>query len=196
MKNTIGSIIPMLFMLSVITGPFLVIELITIPQGALTNSNQHLVDVLYSKTEINPIIKYSTYLGGSDADGALSGLLDSSNNPIIIGYTESSNFPATIGIAPTSGKNDIFITKFNGDNLSEIQFSSIIGGNGHDRMTYTFLDDNDNIYIAGWTDSLDFATPNAYDDSYNGGDYDGFVSKISANGTEIFTTYIGGQENP
>jgi hypothetical protein len=149
--------------------------------------------VTYSKTEENPIIKYSTFLGGSDDDGTLCGLLDSSNNPIIIGMTQSSDFPATIGTAPTSGNDDIFITKFNADNLSEILFSSIIGGNGYEWTESAVLDDEDNIYITGWTNSLDFATPDAYCDSYNGGTYDGFVSKISTNGTELFTTYIGGQ---
>ncbi len=193
MKNTIRSIIPALFVLTIFTGTFLVIEVISTPQGALTYSNQHLTDVGYSKTEENPIIKYSTYLGGSDGEAGFISLLDSSNNPIIVGYTKSSDFPTTIGTAPTSGIFDIFITKFNADNLTEILFSSIIGGSGEEIMWKALLDDEDNIYIAGWTSSSDFATPNAYDDSYNGGIYDGFVSKISPNGTEIFTTYIGGQ---
>ncbi len=194
MKTTIGSLIPVLFVLAVFTGPFLVIELVTIPQGALTSSNQHLADVVYLKAEENPIIKYSTYLGGSDGDPGTINLLDSSNNPIIIGMTKSSDFPVTIGTAPTSGIYDIFITKFNADNLSEILFSSILSGNDRDEAWYGFLDDDDNIYFAGCTSSTDFATPNAYDESYNGGEYDGFVSKISANGTELFTTYIGGQD--
>jgi len=192
MKNR--RILPILVILSVLTGSFLVIEVMMIPQGALTYNNQHMADMTYSEAEMNPIIKYSTYLGGSDNDAGAVSLLDSSNNPIIVGVTQSSSFPATIGTTPTNGKYDIFITKFNADNLTEILFSSIIGGSGEDWMWYASLDDDDNIYIAGYTSSTDFATANAYDESYNGGDSDGFVSKISTNGTELFTTYIGGKD--
>src|SRR5262249_20649256 len=50
----------------------------------------------YDKTRpliIDPIIVYSTYLGGSDLDEGFSIALDSSNNIYIAGITDSTNFP-------------------------------------------------------------------------------------------------------
>ena len=56
---------------------------------------------------------YSTYLGGSGADGGYGIALDASGNAYVTGATYSPNFPATPAAFQTtsSGQEDAFITK-------------------------------------------------------------------------------------
>lgn len=57
---------------------------------------------------------YSTFLGGSDFDGARGVAVDKRGNPILVGSTSSSNFPTTANAynQSRSGDDDGFIVKF------------------------------------------------------------------------------------
>jgi len=46
---------------------------------------------------IDPIIAYSTYLGGSSVDEALAVAVDNSGAVVVTGQTYSGDFPTTIG---------------------------------------------------------------------------------------------------
>jgi hypothetical protein len=56
------------------------------------------------------------------------------------------------------------------------------------------VDSAGNVYVTGETSSTDFPTTSgAYDIAYNGGTYDAFVAKLSADGsTLVYITYLGG----
>jgi hypothetical protein len=63
---------------------------------------------------IDPVLTYSTYLGGSDWDEAHSIAVDSSGSAYITGMTESTDFPIINPIHVTNaGSYDVFVTKFN-----------------------------------------------------------------------------------
>ncbi|MCP4150007.1 MAG: hypothetical protein GY757_19835, partial [bacterium] len=71
-----------------------------------------------------------------------------------------------------------------------LAFSTYLGGNGNDSAGDVVYDDDGNLYIAGVTKSTDF--PITGTESLNG-DSDAFISKISADGSEIvYSTYFGG----
>ncbi|MHA2290033.1 MAG: hypothetical protein ACXABG_14705, partial [Promethearchaeota archaeon] len=142
-------------------------------------------------------ITYGSFFGGNNSESGRYIQLDSSKNPILLGQTWSDNFPTTIshGTPPSNSTRDIFVAKFNGNNLSEVIYSSVFGGSGNESTWNFALDQEDNIYVVGVTTSTDLATPNAYDTTFNGGDEDGFVAKLAANGTVLFITYIGGSNN-
>jgi hypothetical protein len=60
------------------------------------------------------------------------------------------------------------------------------------------VDSQGNIYLlgsvyGGYANAISFATPNAHQTTYGGGDADVFLSKISPNGTVIWATYFGGE---
>src|SRR4051794_39386782 len=60
---------------------------------------------------IDPILAYSTFLGGSSTDEAHGVAVDSSGNAYITGWTSSSNFPTPGGADTSSSGTDAFVTK-------------------------------------------------------------------------------------
>ena len=73
-------------------------------------------------------------------------------------------------------------------------FSSTLGGSEDDSLLFTLSDNEGNIYLSGTTESNDFLTKNAFDNSYNGGLDDIFLAKIGFEGNLIFSTIIGGSK--
>ncbi|MFC2158883.1 SBBP repeat-containing protein [Acidobacteriota bacterium] len=149
----------------------------------------------------------STFLGGSDADDTYepSIVLDKEGNVYISGFTSSHDFPTTEGAYRNrfvGGSRDRFVSKFNPD-LSKLLASTylggkgegggIIGGNGDEVGHALAVDEEGNVYLAGYTESLDFpVTEGSFDESYNGG-RDVFVSKFDGDLTTLIaSTYIGG----
>lgn len=74
--------------------------------------------------------------------------------------------------------------------------STFIGGSTHELANALAIDPLGNIFIAGYTNSVDFpATTGAYNQSF-GGQYDVFVSKLNSNlSTLTASTYIGGVDS-
>jgi gliding motility-associated-like protein len=123
--------------------------------------------------------------------------LDGAGNIYLASCTQSTNFPVLGGFQSTNkgGKNaqDGVVLKFSPD-LSTRIFSTYLGGDGNDAAYVISLNPlNNNIYVAGGTESNDLPGSGAgtIGPSYNGG-VDGFVSIISNDGSTISkTTYLG-----
>jgi hypothetical protein len=127
-------------------------------------------------------IDYATYLGGSSEDVG-NGI---TVNPFVFvtGFTRSQDFPVTAGAVQPfyqGGPADAFITKIDTEiaGLGAIVYSTFLGGTGDDQALGIALDSAENAYVSGFTNSLDFpTTPNAFQRTYQGGPFDGFVSKL------------------
>jgi len=153
----------------------------------------------YDKTRplvIDPVLLYSTYLGGSVSDGGYGIAVDAAGSAYVTGYTGSPDFPTANPLQPSlSGYDNAFVAKLNPTG-SALVYSTYLGGSGGDIGYGIAVDMVGNAYVAGLTSSSDFPTANPLQDAYGGGDYDGFVAKLSSTGSAlVFSTYLGGSGN-
>jgi len=142
---------------------------------------------------IDPLI-YSTFVGSVDDDCGLDNSVDSNGSTYVTGWTRSISFPNTTGVNDSThnGELDVFVFKLN-SNGSTVLFSTFIGGNNWDYGFNIEIDTKLNIYVTGYTRSIDFPTTiNSYDQFYNGED-DIFVFKLNSTASLlIYSTFIGG----
>ena len=79
---------------------------------------------------IDPVLMYSTFLGGTATDTGNSIAVDSFGNAYVTGRTSSTNFPTAGAIQQNQvGYSEIFVTKINAAG-SAIVYSTYLGGNG------------------------------------------------------------------
>jgi len=143
-------------------------------------------------------IIYSTYIGGSgnefyDWRYPVMGIdMDSSGNIIGMGYTLSNDFPNTTGVHDESynGNGDIVLFKLN-PTLSNLIFSTYLGGQDSDLGLGMDIDNSNNIYIAGSTPSIDFPTTERCFRNQSSG-MEATISKFSASGSLLYSTFVGG----
>ncbi len=124
-------------------------------------------------------IIFSTFLGGSKDDIAYNVVVDKDNNAYVYGDTQSlGDFPVQRALqsASTGGFFDTFVTKYNSD--GQVVFSTYLGGNDVDHSGKMAVDSDGNVYVIGYTPSLDFLVANAINPNKNG-DVDIFLAKIS-----------------
>ena len=153
---------------------------------------------------IDPVLRYSTYLGGSGADSGNGIAVDAEGNVYVTGNTSSSNFPKANPLQTTyGGGQDAFVTKLNaaGDALV---YSTFLGGGGQDNGYGVAVDAEGNAYVTGSTSSTNFPTMGVrlsppgrielppFQASYGGGNSDGFVTKLNGAGSLVYSTYLGG----
>jgi hypothetical protein len=140
---------------------------------------------------IDPVLVYSSYLGGSGTDQSTGIAVDSNGSVYLVGYTNSTDFPLTTLGTPASNANHVFVAKLDpaGANLL---YADYIGGNDQDYGSALALDGANNVYVTGSTSSSDFPAVKAYQ-SQQPGPYTGFVTKVSADGSSLlYSTYLGG----
>jgi hypothetical protein len=140
---------------------------------------------------IDPVLLYSTYLGGSGADQATGIAVDSTGSVYVVGYTDSTDFPlATLGALPSS-TDHVFVAKLDPTG-SNLVYADYLGGNNEDYGAALALDSANNVYLTGSTESSNFPVVNAFQ-AQQPGPYSGFLTKISAAGSALlYSTYFGG----
>jgi len=141
---------------------------------------------------IDPVLAYSTYLGGSDSDYANGIAVDSAHNAYVTGATSSSKFPTKNPLqTANAGGADAFVTKLNPTG-SALVYSTYLGGSGDDFGSSIALDSAGDAYVAGLTSSANFPTVTPFQ-AANAGGQDVFVTKLSpTGGALLYSTYLGG----
>src|SRR5262249_3553621 len=81
---------------------------------------------------IDPVLVYSTYMGGSNGDVGRGIAVDGGGNAYVTGYTASTNFPSANPLqAANGGGTDAFVTKISADGSAKL-YSTYLGGRGFD----------------------------------------------------------------
>lgn len=155
---------------------------------------------------IDPVLQYSTYLGGSDNDGPMALTIDSSGNAYIVGGTVSSNFPVTSGVAQSTfgGQlvgctgvphfvcGDAFVAKLNPTGTALV-FATYLGGNDRDSAAGVAIDSTGDVFVAGQTQSANFPVTSGVFQSALAGTRNAFVAKLNSTGSQLlYSTYLGG----
>jgi hypothetical protein len=149
---------------------------------------------------IDPVLSYSTYLGGSNGDSAGQGIaVDAAGYAYVTGYTTSidlsADFPTTSGAFQETyggGYDNAFVTKFDPTG-SALVYSTYLGGDYADYGTGIAVDAAGNAYVTGYTLSTNFPTTiGAFQTNLEGG-ADAFVTKVAATGASlVYSTFLGG----
>jgi len=166
------------------------------------NSNNGYYDMYISNINLSTKeLRATTYIGGSGFDGGsyyygdnVALAIDSKGSIYLSGCTNSTDFPITSEAydSEMNGSWDIAIIKMN-NNLTELLFSTYIGGSFSDFISDIEISYSDIFYAVGYTNSPDFPIiENAYDITYNG-NTDIVVFSLKDNGNSIlFSTFLGG----
>lgn len=141
---------------------------------------------------IDPILSYSTYLGGQGRDAALSIAVDAGGNAYVTGTTTSTDFPLVNEYDRSVGSNDndVFVSKLNSAGTALVYSTYLGGRNGLDRAFSIAVDGSGSAYIMGETSDADYpTTTGAYQSGVSGGA--SFVTKLGGAGnTLVYSTYL------
>lgn len=151
---------------------------------------------------IDPVIDFSTYLGGTDTDEAAGIAVDSSGNIYVAGLTYSFDFPrAGSPLQPIfgGGNSDAFVTKISASaSGTSLVYATYLGGGDDDEAHAIAVDSSGNAYVAGITYSTDFPLENPIQQAKTApaDQYDAFVAKLDPNGSAlVYSTYLGGSND-
>ncbi len=152
---------------------------------------------------IDPVLVYSTFVGGSKPGFGQAIAIDSTGNAYITGSTSATDFPVTSGVFQSASK-DVnqptgYVSKLNAAGTA-LLFSTYLGGSGSasrgEGGNAIGVDVSGNVYVAGSTASTDFPiTPNAFQQINNAaGTFSNcFLSELDSTGSLLlYSTYLGG----
>jgi uncharacterized repeat protein (TIGR02543 family) len=148
---------------------------------------------------IDPILQ-ATYLGGSGYDYAFALAIGPAPNyyVYVAGETSSTDFPNTSGGAQetNNGYSDAFVAKLN-SSLNLLQ-STYLGGSGDDYAYALAISSTGDVYVAGYTTSLNFPRTSGGAQQTSGGGSDAFVARLRPDlqtGAILQSTYLGGSSS-
>jgi hypothetical protein len=146
---------------------------------------------------IDPVLVYSTYLGGASANSAAFAVAVSRcGEAYVAGFTRAMDFPTTPGVLQKSVATTWymgFVAKLNQSGTGLLYSTYISGTDGSTQVKAIALDGVGNAYVAGSTVTTDFPTTPGVANPTNPTRLTvGFVSKLSTDGSSLLaSSYIG-----
>ena len=153
-------------------------------------------DAFLAKFNVTGSRLWGTYFGGPAAETTGGATCDGNGNIYLLGNTQSDAGISTPGSFQPArgGLYDAFLAKFDPE-LGVLDWATYYGGPQAEDVTYSRIttDDSLNVYITGYTGSITgIASAGAWQDTFGGGDQDGFLAKYNAAGIQYWSTYFGG----
>jgi hypothetical protein len=168
---------------------------------------------------IDPVLSYSTYLGGSGSESSPSIVVDAALNAYVAGTTTSVDFPIPPPVPPSTAAtsfqqclgdpnqpqpgdrttcpaetgSDAFITKFDPSGIV-LLFSTYVGGSGNDSAAGIAVDSGFNVVLTGSTSSADFPVLGGVQVSRGSSTLPhAFVTELNSAGQILlYSTYLAG----
>ena len=141
---------------------------------------------------IDPVVSPPTVFGGSDNERLNAVDVDTAGNIYVTGSTRSADFPTRNALFPNAaGVTDVFIAKFDSTAQNMI-WATFLGGSSFDSGSELAVGAAGGVHVVGTTSSSDFPLQNAMQQNH-GGNSDGFVAKLNADGDVLeWSTFLGG----
>lgn len=161
---------------------------------------------------IDPVLTYSTYLGGSGEESCgiiVNGsqtaavphcpavAVDSASRVYIAGSTTSAGntFPGG-GAVTLNGTADVFVARISvassgGTAALGVDYVTYLGATGTQYPTGVGVDTGFNVYVAGNTDSTQFPSVNGFSASPSSGNH-AFIAKLDPGANLVYSSYIAG----
>ena len=131
---------------------------------------------------IDPVISWSTFLGGTSLDRGYAIAVDSSGNTYVIGCSAGTwGSP----IRPYTEAHDAFVAKL--DANGTLLWNTFLGTSDYDDGYGIAVDTNGNVYVTGSSWATWGSPLRAY-----AGIGDAFVTKLNADGALLWNTFLGG----
>ncbi|WP_291722334.1 PKD domain-containing protein [Bernardetia sp.] len=160
---------------------------------------------------IDPVLIFSTFSGANSDNWGNTATYDDAGNLYSGGTVFGAGFPITAGAFDIdfNGLVDVSILKFNAQGTG-LFYATFLGGRQTDVPSSMIVNSANELVILGITGSSNFPiSPNAYDNSFNGGSNvsilgayefpngsDIFLAKLTTNGSTLTgATYLGGSGN-
>ena len=155
---------------------------------------------------IDPVLSYSTYLGGSGNESSVHVAIGPDNNIYLAGSTMSADFPLNSAYqgAP-AGIQNIFIAVINVNptSVQPLMYATYLGGDGIDTAAGVgvtpHVDQNTtgyDVYVAGTTTSTNFPTSTVlapFQTAALTANTHGFVSRLNLGNNQLsYSTYLSG----
>jgi beta-propeller repeat-containing protein/ASPM-SPD-2-Hydin domain-containing protein len=150
---------------------------------------------------VDPVLDYSTYLGGTNDDGSSYAIAtDASGDAYIVGQTAAADFPPTSALTPGSNAGGTgFVVELNPAG-STLLYSTYLGSSAGGDFAFGVAFSSGEIYVTGETFGTDFptagTTPGFKPSITTNPSGISFLTKLnpSLSGTAslIYSTYLGG----
>jgi hypothetical protein len=142
---------------------------------------------------IDPILSYSTFLGGGRGAAAGGVAMDGAGNTYVVGTTASPDFPSPSWKFGGGGHLQVFVTKVSPSGA--VVSSTVLGGHGNDEGRGIAVDSTGVVTLCGVTSSADFPLSHALQREYADRPSDvgdAFVTRLDARGSRLlYSTYLG-----
>lgn len=137
---------------------------------------------------------WSTFYGGSDYDLISGVCVDSLNYVYACGSASSLDLPviASAYQPAIAGAYDAFVVKF--DEFGIRIWDTYFGGSTMEAANKIDVDNNNNVWFTGYTQSTDYPLLNPYQPVFGGGAYDVLLTAFTPAGTLLYSTYYGGTD--
>lgn len=173
----------------------------TISTSLYTTSNSFqpalsgATDAFIARFTKNGNLTFSTYYGGGNSEDIHALAIDKNCNIIGIGGTFSTNMSTSAGCYQqySNGGMEVYVIKL--DSSGQRIFSTYLGDTGTDDAFGVCTDSQNNIFLSGHTNSLNFYTSAGAYQSVNAGNNDIWCAKMSSIGQMQWGTLIGGSMN-